>query len=121
MRTRFPLARFYGAACRTLNFHSVHDIQPASLPLCRWQAIERAQKMFLELSRPLRWLRSSINPKNIPGPIRIDLYSREHDLNPKNILGAIRFLRHCRTARRKQKNVRGPKQDRWMRAARKMF
>lgn len=51
--------------------------------------------MFLELSEGFQWLRSSTDPKNILGPISVDLYSREHDLNPKNILEAIRLMRHC--------------------------
>jgi hypothetical protein len=49
-----------------------------------------SQKMFLELSESVPVATLSINPKNILGPIRVDLYSREHDLNRENILGAIR-------------------------------
>src|SRR5690349_677000 len=116
MRTRFPLARFYRPGSRTLNFHSVRDIKPTPLPLYPWPAIDRAQEMFLELSESVPVATLSINPKNILGPIRVDLYSREHDLNRKNILGAIRGFAPLPDRSAKQKNVPGPKQDRWMRA-----
>jgi hypothetical protein len=66
----------------------VRDIKLTPFPLCPWQAIERALKMFSELSEGCA---QAPTPKIFLDPSE-SISSREHDLNPKNILGAIRFF-----------------------------
>jgi hypothetical protein len=72
----------------------VRDIKPMPLPLCTWQAIERAQKMFLELSEAVPTAALKHQPKKYSWTHPSRSLLKGHDLNPKNILGVIRFLRH---------------------------